>query len=246
MIHAYGASTDRHLGIPGEDLAGQPSGHRLRRLVQRPPRLRRSRVRPLVRTRGGDRQRQRRHGRGPDARAHPRGARGHRHRRPRDRPARRRCGVREIVILGRRGPAQAAFTNPELRELGEMKDADVYVDPAEVELDDLQPRLPRVRRGGHHHPQERRDLHRVLPAPAGGQAQANRAAVPSLAGRDPGRRQGRAPGRRPQRALPRRLRGDPGSRHRRARDDRVRARLALDRIRGGRAWTGSRSTSAAA
>jgi ferredoxin/flavodoxin---NADP+ reductase len=47
------------------------------------------------------------------------------------------CGVREIVILGRRGPAQAAFTNPELRELGEMKDADVHVDPAEVELDDL-------------------------------------------------------------------------------------------------------------
>jgi ferredoxin--NADP+ reductase len=47
------------------------------------------------------------------------------------------CGVREIVILGRRGPAQAAFTNPELRELGEMKDADVDVDRAEVELDDL-------------------------------------------------------------------------------------------------------------
>jgi ferredoxin--NADP+ reductase len=40
-------------------------------------------------------------------------------------------------VLGRRGPAQAAFTNPELRELGEMKDADVDVDPAEVEVDDL-------------------------------------------------------------------------------------------------------------
>jgi ferredoxin/flavodoxin---NADP+ reductase len=45
--------------------------------------------------------------------------------------------VREIIVLGRRGPAQAAFTNPELRELGEMKDADVDVDPAEVEIDDL-------------------------------------------------------------------------------------------------------------
>jgi ferredoxin--NADP+ reductase len=45
--------------------------------------------------------------------------------------------VREIVVLGRRGPAQAAFTNPELRELGEMEAADVVVDPAEVELDDL-------------------------------------------------------------------------------------------------------------
>jgi ferredoxin--NADP+ reductase len=43
--------------------------------------------------------------------------------------------IREIVVLGRRGPAQAAFTNPEIRELGEMEDADVVVDPAEVELD---------------------------------------------------------------------------------------------------------------
>jgi ferredoxin/flavodoxin---NADP+ reductase len=45
--------------------------------------------------------------------------------------------VREIVVLGRRGPAQAAFTNPELLELGEMTDADVFVDPGDVELDPL-------------------------------------------------------------------------------------------------------------
>ena len=45
--------------------------------------------------------------------------------------------VREIVVLGRRGPAQAAFTNPELLELGEMTDADVYVDPGDAELDPL-------------------------------------------------------------------------------------------------------------
>jgi ferredoxin--NADP+ reductase len=43
--------------------------------------------------------------------------------------------IREIVVLGRRGPAQAAFTNPEIKELGEMEDADVIVDPAGVELD---------------------------------------------------------------------------------------------------------------
>jgi len=43
--------------------------------------------------------------------------------------------IREIVVLGRRGPAQAAFTNPEIKELGEMEDADVVVDEAEVELD---------------------------------------------------------------------------------------------------------------
>ena len=46
-------------------------------------------------------------------------------------------GVREIMVLGRRGPAQAAFTNPEVRELGEMVDADIVIDPAEMELDSL-------------------------------------------------------------------------------------------------------------
>ena len=43
--------------------------------------------------------------------------------------------VKEIVVLGRRGPAQAAFTNPEIKELGEMHDADIIIDPSEVELD---------------------------------------------------------------------------------------------------------------
>src|SRR5690348_4096036 len=42
--------------------------------------------------------------------------------------------VREVIVAGRRGPAQAAFTNPELRELGELSDADVIVDAAELEL----------------------------------------------------------------------------------------------------------------
>ncbi len=45
------------------------------------------------------------------------------------------ASVEEVVLLGRRGPAQAAFTNPELRELGELTRADVYVDPGDVELD---------------------------------------------------------------------------------------------------------------
>ena len=41
--------------------------------------------------------------------------------------------VKEIVIVGRRGPAQAAFTTPELLELGELSDTDVIVDPDELE-----------------------------------------------------------------------------------------------------------------
>lgn len=47
----------------------------------------------------------------------------------------RRSPVREVTLLGRRGPAQAAFTNPEVRELGEMPGADIRVLPEEVELD---------------------------------------------------------------------------------------------------------------
>jgi ferredoxin--NADP+ reductase len=44
--------------------------------------------------------------------------------------------VEHVIMLGRRGPAQAAFTNPELLELGELARADVIVDPAEMELDE--------------------------------------------------------------------------------------------------------------
>jgi ferredoxin--NADP+ reductase len=45
--------------------------------------------------------------------------------------------IKEVHLLGRRGPAQAAFTNPEIKELGEMKGADVVALPEEVQLDDL-------------------------------------------------------------------------------------------------------------
>ncbi len=44
-------------------------------------------------------------------------------------------GIREILVLGRRGPAQAAFTPPELQELTELAGADLVVDPADLELD---------------------------------------------------------------------------------------------------------------
>jgi ferredoxin--NADP+ reductase len=45
------------------------------------------------------------------------------------------AGIEEIVMLGRRGPAQGAFTTPELKELGELAGADVLVDPADLQLD---------------------------------------------------------------------------------------------------------------
>src|SRR5919206_1968588 len=45
------------------------------------------------------------------------------------------AAVHEVIMLGRRGPAQAAFTTPELRELGELTRADIVVAPEEMELD---------------------------------------------------------------------------------------------------------------
>jgi ferredoxin--NADP+ reductase len=47
----------------------------------------------------------------------------------------RASSIEEIIVLGRRGPAQAAFTNPELRELADLELADVIVDAADLELD---------------------------------------------------------------------------------------------------------------
>jgi ferredoxin--NADP+ reductase len=43
-----------------------------------------------------------------------------------------RSTVDDVILLGRRGPAQAAFTNPEVRELGELLRADVTCDPRQV------------------------------------------------------------------------------------------------------------------
>lgn len=47
-----------------------------------------------------------------------------------------RSRVTDVFLIGRRGPAQAKFTTKELRELGELANADVVVDPAELVLDE--------------------------------------------------------------------------------------------------------------
>jgi ferredoxin/flavodoxin---NADP+ reductase len=47
----------------------------------------------------------------------------------------RQSSVEEVIVLGRRGPAQAAFTSAELRELGHLDGVDLRVDPGDVELD---------------------------------------------------------------------------------------------------------------
>lgn len=49
----------------------------------------------------------------------------------------RHSQLRTIHVIARRGPVQAACTTPELRELGELADVDVIVNPRDLELDPL-------------------------------------------------------------------------------------------------------------
>ncbi|MBC2589676.1 MULTISPECIES: FAD-dependent oxidoreductase [Rhodococcus] len=55
----------------------------------------------------------------------------------------RESRIREVVVLGRRGAAQAAYTTPELLALGRLSGVDVVVDPAELDLgDEVDAELP--------------------------------------------------------------------------------------------------------
>ena len=109
-------------------------------------------------------------------------------------------------MLGRRGPAQAAFTSSELRELGHMDGVDMRVDPEDAELDPLSQEWL-DERGHLHRAQERRAAARVRRAAGRADARAaDRAALPALAGRDPRRRTGRGDRRPPQRDRARRRR----------------------------------------
>ena len=65
------------------------------------------------------------------------------------------AGVREILVLGRRGPVQAAWTPVEVGELGDLAGADILVDPAELVLDEasapeLEAAPPTVKRNIEH------------------------------------------------------------------------------------------------
>jgi ferredoxin--NADP+ reductase len=135
VIYAYGSSTDRRLGIPGEELPGSHAatefvawynahpdfaGHEFDLSCERVVVIGNgnvaadvARMLALNRTELEE----------TDTADHAIEAMAE-------------SGVREIVVLGRRGPAQAAFTNPEVRELGEMVEADVFIDPADCELDE--------------------------------------------------------------------------------------------------------------
>ncbi len=135
VIHAYGAATDRRLGIAGEDLPGSHAATEFVNWYNAHPdfadhEFDLSSKRAVVIGNGNVAADVARMLALPaaeldvtDTADHAIGALAG-------------SGVEEIVILGRRGPAQAAFTNPEVRELGELTDADIVIDPAEMELDE--------------------------------------------------------------------------------------------------------------
>ena len=52
----------------------------------------------------------------------------------------RESNIEEVVVLGRRGPAQAAFTSSELRDLGQLDGVDLRVAPEDAELDPVSER----------------------------------------------------------------------------------------------------------
>ena len=139
-------------------------------------------------------------------------------------------GLREIVMLGRRGPAQAAFTPPELQELGELAGADVVVDAAQLVLD------PASEAALEHDRERARRNVEILRAfaarePAGKPRRVELRFL-VVAGRDPRRRARRGRAGRAQRARRRRRRADPRRPDRRHGDDPVRDRLPQRRLPG--------------
>ncbi len=137
-------------------------------------------------------------------------------------------GIREIVVLGRRGPVQAAWTSTELGELGELAGADVVVDPAELELDAaseaeleaasnvVQRNVEILREFATHHPSGKPRVVRL------------RFRVSPVA--DPGRGARRGRRDRPQPPRARRARFGACGRDRRARGHSVRDRLSQRRV----------------
>ncbi|MGV9707841.1 FAD-dependent oxidoreductase [Streptomyces sp. NPDC003483] len=137
VVYCVGAATDRHLGVPGEDLSGSWSATEFVSWYSAHPDSvpdtaagfvhgTRSAVVIGVGNVAVDVTRIL--------------ARGAAELSPTDMPqaaltALAASTVTEISMVGRRGPSQARFTTKELRELGGLPDTEVVVDPAELALD---------------------------------------------------------------------------------------------------------------
>jgi len=135
VVYAVGAETDRHMGIPGEDLPGSWAATQLVGWYNGHPDYRDlefdlSCKRAVVIGNGNVAMDVARMLVLPQAELDETDTADHAI------EVLAACEVEEVVIIGRRGPAQAAFTNPELLELGELAEADVVVDPDEMRLDE--------------------------------------------------------------------------------------------------------------
>jgi ferredoxin/flavodoxin---NADP+ reductase len=134
VIYATGAQTDKSLGIPGEDLPGSWAATEFVAWYNAHPDFRdlefdlsaeravvigngnvAADVTRMLTLRPGELER-------TDVADHAL-------------EALRRSRIEEVIVIGRRGPAQVAFTSAELRELGRLDGVDVRVDPDDVELD---------------------------------------------------------------------------------------------------------------
>ena len=135
VLYATGAAGDRRLGIPGESLAGVHSATAFVGWYNGHPDYREARfeltganavvvgmgnvavdVTRILSTAPGALGRTDAADHAVEAFAHSR--------------------VRHVTMLGRRGPAQAAFTNPEIRELGELSDTDIEISPDDISPDE--------------------------------------------------------------------------------------------------------------
>jgi ferredoxin--NADP+ reductase len=134
VVYTYGASGDRRLGIPGEELPGSLAATDLVAWYCGHPDADRARVEDAV-TRARDvvvvgvgnvaLDVARVLARSP-AELHPTEMPQH------VLDALAAAPVERVTVLGRRGPAQASFTTQELRELGHLAAATVLVDPADL------------------------------------------------------------------------------------------------------------------
>ncbi|MEU3613670.1 FAD-dependent oxidoreductase [Streptomyces sp. NPDC006872] len=134
VVYCVGAATDRHLGIPGEELPGSWSATEFVSWYSAHPDAAADGFLPAARSAVVV-------GVGNVAVDVTRMlARGPAELSPTDMPqgaltALAASSVTEIHMVGRRGPSQARFTTKELRELGGLPDTEVIVDEAELALD---------------------------------------------------------------------------------------------------------------
>ena len=134
IVYAFGAQSDRRLGIPGEDLAGSHAAMHFVGWYNAHPHFRAQEFdldcEDVVVVGVGnvaiDVARILLHS--PDRLATTDIA-------DHALAALRQSRVKRVTLLGRRGPAQASFTNPELREFGRLDGISAQVDAAELELD---------------------------------------------------------------------------------------------------------------